>query len=246
MPDLRAEKALQRNHPLFDTYDHDRLVPIRSTLKWLLRNIGFRWLAKVSAVRGLENFPTTGAAILMMNHIAFVDPIIVLGSLPRYIVPFAKREVYKYPVLGIFPRLWQVIPVDRQGFDRTAVRKALAVLNAGEIVLIAPEGTRHPALQKVKEGIAYLAYKADVPIIPVAIGGTPGLPTLSRKRLAGSSAMIRLGKPFRLKRMQGRLSRDALRQMTDECMYVLARMLPEYRRGVYSNLEKVTQELIEY
>lgn len=241
---MKAEQDKRR--PLVAPYDHTRVKPMRSMLCWLLRNIGFRWLARVNAVRGLENLPPRGAAILMMNHIAFVDSMVVMGSLPRHVVPLAKREVYKYPVWGIFPRLWQVIPVDRQGFDREAVRRALAVLDAGEIVLIAPEGTRHDALQDVKEGVAYLAYKADVPIIPVAIEGTHGLPTLSRTRLAGPSAMIRLGKPFRLKRVSGRLSRDVLRQMTDECMYILARMLPEHRRGVYSNLGQVTQELIDY
>ena len=111
--------------------------------------------------------------------------------------------------------------------------------------MIAPEGTRHHALKDVKEGIAYLAYRADVPIIPVAIEGTPGFPTLSRARLAGPGAVISLGSPFRLKRIPGRLSRDVLRQMTHECMYVLARMLPEHRRGVYHNLEQATEVFIE-
>ncbi len=246
MPLLPVQKDLLITNQLVETYDHASLVPIRNTLRWLLRNIGFRWLARVGDVHGIEHFPSTGPAILMMNHIAFIDPIIVLGSLPRHIVPLAKREVYKYPVFGIFPRLWQVIPVERQGFDRTAVRKALAVLNSGEILLIAPEGTRHSALHTVKEGFTYLAYKANVPIIPVAIEGTPGLPTLSSKRLAASNATIRLGKPFRLKRVNGHLSRNQLHQMTNECMYVLAGMLPEHRRGVYSNLETVTHELTEY
>jgi 1-acyl-sn-glycerol-3-phosphate acyltransferase len=49
----------------------------------------------------------------MINHIAFVDPIVVLHIVPRNIVPMAKIEVYDYPLVGIFPRLWNVIPVRR-------------------------------------------------------------------------------------------------------------------------------------
>jgi len=59
-------------------------------------------------------------------------------------------------VFGYFAKLWQVIPVRRQEFDRQAIRRALKVLDAGECILMAPEGTRNPSLQSGKEGVAYL------------------------------------------------------------------------------------------
>jgi 1-acyl-sn-glycerol-3-phosphate acyltransferase len=212
-------------------------------------HIGWRFLARIDTARitGLENLPPAGPAILMINHIAFIDPVIVLGNLPRNIVPLAKAEVYRYPVWGIFPRLWDVIPVHREELDRRALERALAVLAAGEVILIAPEAHRHPAMTQGREGIAYIAHKSGAPIIPVAIANTPGYPTLMGPWNAKKpGAHFELGRPFRFKPVQGRLPRERLRQMTDEAMYVLAAMLPEHRRGYYSDLSKATRETIEF
>src|SRR5687767_8718264 len=143
------------------TYNHARHEPLRRALRWAIDNIAWRFLARIDHERisGLEHLPPTGPAILMINHIAFIDPIVVLGNLPRNIVPMAKAEVYRIPVWGIFPRLWDVIPVHRAELDRRALERALAVLEAGEVILIAPEATRHPALGQAREGVAYLAHK---------------------------------------------------------------------------------------
>ena len=214
-------------------YDHARLERRRRILRWMIRELGFRFLVKVERLEGLEHFPAAGPAILMINHIAFVDPVVVLGLLPRNVVPMAKIEVYDYPLVGIFPQLWEVIPVRRGELDRRALRQALEVLAAGQVVLMAPEGTRHPALQQGREGIAYLASRAGVPVIPVAVEGTEGFPSLSRRRWRGPGARVAVGRPFRFHE-RPRLARDDLRRMTDEAMGVLAGMLPERRRGVYS------------
>jgi len=230
-------------------YDHARHEPVRRALRWAIDNIAWRFLARIDQARisGLEHLPATGPAILMINHIAFIDPIVVLGNLPRNIVPMAKAEVYRIPVWGIFPRLWNVIPVRRQELDRRALEQALAVLAAGEVILIAPEATRHPALGQAREGVAYLAHKSGAPIIPVVVEGTTGYPTLvgpwNRHK---PKAYFHLDRPFRFKPITGRLPRERLRQMTDEAMYVLAALLPEHRRGHYADLSKATMETIEF
>ena len=95
---------------------------------------------------------------------------------------------------------------------------ALAALRAGEVVLVAPEATRSPALREAKEGIAYLAYKSGAPIVPVAVEGTEGVIKLGIKRPSDPGAVVRLGVPFCFKPMTGRPSHAALRQMTDEAM----------------------------
>ncbi len=228
-------------------YDHSRWETRRRILRFLIRRIGFTVLAKVDGVEGLDNIPAHGPAILMINHIAFIDPILVLHLVPRNIVPLAKVEVYEYPIIGIFPRIWGVVPVRREEFDRQAVQGALQVLRAGEIILVAPEATRSPQLQEGKEGVAYLASRANAPIIPVAIDGTKGFPTLPlTRRWRGPGAIVRFGRPFRYLPELGRPDRGLLRQMTDEAMYILAGMLPERRRGVYADLTKATQNTIEW
>ena len=180
-------------------------------------------------------------------HIAFIDPIVVLHVLPRNIVPLAKKEVYDYPVVGIFPKLWGVIQVRREEVDRRAVQQVLEVLRTGEIVLVAPEGTRGPSQSEGKEGVAFLGSRSGVPIVPVAIDGTEGFPALrftSAWRQPG--AVVNFGRPFRFRPDLTRPGRAELRKMTDEAMYILAEMLPPHRRGVYEELSNATQDTIEW
>jgi 1-acyl-sn-glycerol-3-phosphate acyltransferase len=228
-------------------YVHARWERRRRFLRFLLRRIGIPLLVKMDCIEGLENVPPQGAAILMINHIAFVDPIVVLHSLPRNIVPMAKVEVFDYPVVSIFPRIWGVIPVRREEGDRKAVRLALEVLRAGEVILVAPEATRGPQLQEGKEGVAYLASRAGVPVVPVAIEGTPGFPALRyTPRWQGPGAHICFGRPFRYRAGLEHAGRELLRKMTDEAMYVLAAMLPDGRRGVYADLPRATRDTLEW
>ncbi len=228
-------------------YNHANWEARRRLCRFLLTNIGFTMLVKVDRIVDTENVPAAGPAILMINHINFVDPFVVLNSLPRNIVPMAKVEVYSYPIIGIFPRIYGVIPVQREEIDRRAIQGAMEVLRAGEIILVAPEAHRGPQLRQGKEGVAYLATRANAPIVPVAIDGTIGFPTLpflSRWRQPG--AVVKYGKPFRFKTFNQRAGREMLRQMTDEAMYILSALLPEYRRGVYSDLSKASQQTIEW
>jgi len=231
--------------PASAAYIHARHEGRRRVLRWMIDNIAFRFLVKVDRVEGLEYLPARGAAILMINHIAFVDPIVVMGCLPRNIVPMAKIEAYRYPLLGIFPRLWDAIPVRRGEGDRAALRKGLQVLAAGEIVLVAPEGTRSPALGRGREGVAFLAGRSGAMVIPTILDGTEGFPSISPRRWRGPGAVVRLGRPFRF-RSADRPDRAKLRLMTDEAMYVLASNLAPQRRGEYSDLTKASQTTIEF
>jgi 1-acyl-sn-glycerol-3-phosphate acyltransferase len=226
-------------------YNHSSFEARRRLCRFLIRTIGFTLLAKIDHVEGIEKVPASGPAILMINHISFIDPFAVMNVLPRNIVPMAKVEVYNYPVVGIFPRIYGVIPVQREELDRRAIQGALEVLRAGEIILVAPEAHRGPELRQGKEGVAYLATRADAPVVPVAIDGTIGFPTFRlAPRWRGPGAWIRFGEPFRFATQGQRAGREALRQMTDEAMYILAGMLPENRRGFYSDLSRATRETI--
>lgn len=229
-------------------YNHQEFEARRRFLRFLIRYIGFTLLVKMDSVTGLENLPAKGPGILMINHISFVDPIVVLHLVPkRNIVPMAKVEVYDYPVIGIFPRLWGVIPVRREEADRRAIQMALDVLKAGELILIAPESTRSPQLQEAKEGVAYLASRSGAPVIPVAVEGTPGYPTIRySKRWRGPGVKIEFGPAFRYKPELERPDRAVMRKMTDEALYVLSALLPPQRRGFYSDLSRASQDTIEF
>ncbi len=215
--------------------------------RWVLRVVGLRVLARVERVEGLEHVPAQGPAIVYYNHIAFTDPIILLGYLPLATTPLGKVEAFHYPLIGRLPRWWGAIPVHRGETDKRAIRLTLAALAAGEIVLIAPEGTRNPALQRAKPGLAYFALRCDAPLIPAAVDGTEGYPTLPilPRWWREPRARIRFGRPFRL-RGPRRAPTPVLQDMTDEAMYILADLLPPERRGVYAQGRPAQWRYVEW
>jgi 1-acyl-sn-glycerol-3-phosphate acyltransferase len=228
-------------------YNHTDWELKRRFLRFLIKYIGFTLLAKVDKVEGIENVPARGPGILLINHIAFIDPILVIHLLPRNIVPLAKMEVYDYPFVGIFPKMWGVIPLKRDEIDRGALHKVMAILRSGEMVLVAPEGTRHHELQVGRVGVAYLASRTNAPVIPVAIDGTQGFPVFrTAKRWQSPGAKVHFGKPLRYKKEFTKARGQELRLMTDEAMYYLASLLPQNRRGAYSDMSQATQTTFDW
>lgn len=228
-------------------YDHSRFEWRRRFVRWTLSRIAYPWLMRIDHVSGIENVPATGPAILMFNHIAFVDPLIIISLLPRNVVGLAKAEVMANPLLALVPWAYAVITVRRGEVDRQALLRSMQVLLAGEVLLLAPEGTRSPALLPAKEGVAYLAAKTGAPIVPVAVEGTEGFPSLRRGALReGPGATIRFGRGFRFKVGTARPNREMLHRMTEEAMYILAAMLPPERRGAYSDLSRASQTTLEF
>jgi 1-acyl-sn-glycerol-3-phosphate acyltransferase len=240
---LAKEREKRSTQP---PYVHSRYETQRKALRFVLTHIGFRFLAKFDAVEGLEFIPEEGPGIVMINHIALIDPVVVLGHLPRNVVPLGKIEAFRIPLIGTLARIWGGIPVHREEIDRQVIRLTMDVLKAGELILLAPEGTRNPDLRGAREGVAYLALKADAPVIPVAISGTQGFPWIGGSISRKPGIIIRIGQPFHFRPGSERRNLGLLRQMTDEAMYRIARMLPENLRGEYADLSAATVETLEF
>jgi 1-acyl-sn-glycerol-3-phosphate acyltransferase len=239
----QARSAIQESRqPSYLRYE-----PRRRAYRWILRNVLFPPFVRIKSVRGLENLPRTGPAIVLINHIAFIDPVAVLAVMPRNVVPMAKVEVYDIPVFGLMTKVWGVIPVRRGEVDREALRSALSVLREQGVVLLAPEGTRSPALIRAREGVAYLAHRSQAPLVPVAVEKTEGFPApWPSKAWRRGGAEIEVGRPFRFRELGRTPTREELRQMTDEAMYILAAMLPPERRGVYADLSQARQDTLDF
>jgi 1-acyl-sn-glycerol-3-phosphate acyltransferase len=213
---------------------------------FLLRQIGFRVLVKPH-VQGLENIPPSGATILMMNHTIAIDGVIVLGVIPqRDVIPVLKAENFQGGLIGFLSNNWGAVGIRRGEVDREALRTILELLELGQLVLMAPEGTRQKQLMRPKDGLAYIALKSDVLIVPTGIfDGDTWVQDLFRPHR--THIQVRFGKPFTLKKTDGRrVSREEMSAMTDEMMYQLACLLPESYRGEYADLTRMTTNYLEF
>jgi len=142
-------------------------------------NIGYalsRWLATVFfsyRVHGAHHIPEEGGVILAANHTSYFDPPLVGVASHRAVWYLARKTLLDWPVLGpIFPSL-NVIPVDRDGNDRTALKNIIRLLLDGEGVVLFPEGTRSldGSLQKAQPGLGMIVAKTFVPVVPVRVFG---------------------------------------------------------------------------
>ena len=127
-------------------------------------------------VQGREHIPPHGPAVITANQLSMLDPFLVgytLGS-PHPIAFMAKQELFRVPVVGFALIQWSAFPVDRARKDTGALRTALTVLKAGEILGMFPEGTRSTTgeLQELRTGALRLAIRTRAPLIPVGIEGT--------------------------------------------------------------------------
>lgn len=172
--------------------------PVLVLFRGVFRGLGIRF-----TMEGAEHFPVEGGAVLVSNHISYLD-FAFAGrlALPRNrMVRFmCKESVFRHPVFGPFMRGMHHIPVDRAA-GAAAFGHAVRALRAGEIVGVFPEATisRSFTLKEFKSGAARMATEADVPILPMAVWGGQRIYTKSRRPdlRRGKVVMLKVGEPFR-------------------------------------------------
>jgi 1-acyl-sn-glycerol-3-phosphate acyltransferase len=137
---------------------------------WVLSRIVYRY-----KVRGEENIPTQGAAVLVCNHVSFVDAVLLMAASPRPICFVMDHRIFRVPVLGWLFRLAKAIPIAPRGENPQAYEAAFdaasRVLREGDLLAIFPEGgiTRDGTLQEFKGGIMKIVERDPVPVIPMAL-----------------------------------------------------------------------------
>jgi 1-acyl-sn-glycerol-3-phosphate acyltransferase len=139
-------------------------------------------------VRGAENLPRTGPAMVAMTHKAFWDPVIAGMIFDRPLRFMAKKELFAHPSAARFITSLGAFPLDRGAGDREALKTALTILERGEVLLMFPEGHRQrdDAVHEFLPGVGMIALRSGAPVIPLALDGTqymlrgvkPGLPAL--------------------------------------------------------------------
>ena len=182
-------------------------------------------------IRGKENIPAEGPAILASNHNAVWDSVFLPMMLDREVVFMGKADYFtgtgfKGWVTKEFMRAVGTIPVDRSGgrASEAALNAGLKRLREGELFGIYPEGTRSPdgRLYRGKTGVARLALLSGAPVIPVAMIGTHAAQPIGQRIPSRTNIGMVIGEPLDFSRYKGlHKDRYVLRAITDEIMYSL-------------------------
>jgi 1-acyl-sn-glycerol-3-phosphate acyltransferase len=203
-------------------------------------------IARVEIV-GFENMPT-GGFVIAANHIGRLDAALAYYILDRPDIIMVVAEKYeKYAIFRWLVKLTNGMFVDRYNADIHAIRETLRRLQQGQVFTITPEGTRSKSgnLIEAKPGGIYLAWKAGVPVQPVALTGTEDAVVAARlKHFKRLNIKIVAGQPFTLPSVKGKERDAAMQQYTDEVMCRIAALLPEDRRGTYAQHPRL-KELVK-
>ncbi len=151
---------------------------------------------------GWAPLPETGGALLIANHTCGIDHLVLQAGCRRVLGFIIAREYYDWKLIHWF--CWRVgcIPVNRDGRDLQAIRAALRALEQGRVVPIFPEGRITPAagraLGEMLPGAAYLALRANVPVYPAFIHGTPETDQIGPSLRTPSHSYVTFGPPIDL------------------------------------------------
>lgn len=142
---------------------------MRIVIKYLIRAY-YRVMYRVR-LEGVENYPLNTGKILCPNHINLHDPVVIGAFLPDFIHFMAKKETFKFKIFNGFLTYCGGFPVDREGTDVTAIKTSLKILKEEKGLMIFAEGTRNYGTKPltVKPGVAMLAVRAKVPVVPVTV-----------------------------------------------------------------------------
>lgn len=227
--------------PITDVWRPDlvalpHLTPVRRAFRIFMRGITkiVTFFTMRATVKGMENFPKHGPALIVINHLGDADVVLLGASIPTTIDGMGKIELNDDSRVGPIFRAYGVIWVHRGRPDRRALRAALDALAQGRMVGLAPEGRQSVigGLEEGNEGAAFLAMKSGAPIVPIAMTGTENENIYGHlKRWRRARVTLTVGKPFLLREQADR--QEMLREGTRQIMESLANLLPESYRGNY-------------
>ncbi len=193
-------------------------------------------ICTAAQVTGLEYVPPHGPLLIVANHLSYLEPPLIATAIPRRITFLAGHELYEIGWLAWVLRTMGALPVRRGGArDLDAIRAAVELLKRGEAVGIFPEGqiTEQPVLKRAKPGLSLLAYRANAPILPIAISGTEHLSSVTpflTARFREPRVQVQIGQPFLPDFGPGKPDHQAV---ADAVMRRIAALLPAQYRGEY-------------
>jgi 1-acyl-sn-glycerol-3-phosphate acyltransferase len=172
---------------------------------WLkiVRTIASNTLAKFYLrvyCEGARNVPDTGACLVASNHFSGLDPFLIGMVIDRPIYYLGKIEMFRGPIFTWILKSLGCVPIDRSTLDTSAVRTVLQLIHEGELIGIAPEGTRSRTGEVLPftYGVTKLALRTQTPIVPVAVYGTRELMPPGATYFRPGKVYIKFGELFDL------------------------------------------------
>ena len=189
-------------------------------------------------IMGEENVPEERPLLVVANHFSFIDPVAMIRAFPFPLEFIGGFEMPNAPAsVRWIPKAWGYYPVHRGSVSRDALRAAEAVLAQGGALGVFPEaGSWSTVLRPARPGAAFLAVRTGARILPMGFDGlTDVFPCLRKGRRA--RVTLRIGRPFGPFRAtgRGRVRRRQLEAIGDDIMRRIAELIPEKRRGHYSD-----------
>jgi len=174
--------------------------------------------------QGEEHVPDQGPAILASNHLSYLDHFLMPAVVDRPVYFISKAEHFDVPVQSWLFEQWGVIPLERGEGDDEALEQAAAVLEDGDLFGIYPEGTRSidGRLHKGHTGVARLALRVGVPIVPVGMVGTYEALPKGESLPRFPEVEVLFGEPMTFEDLHGRHEEyNVVRKVTDQVMHAI-------------------------
>ena len=172
-----------------------------------------------------ERMIQSGPVILAMNHQSYLDPPLAGTACDRAIYFLARRTLLNVPLLGwVLPKL-NVIPVNQEGVDRSAIKAVIRILQAGNGVLVFPEGSRtlDGTLQPAEAGIGLIIAKTLAPVVPMRIFGAHEALARHGGRLRFVPITVVIGEPIFFSAADVELGgKDLYARLSDRVMKAIA------------------------
>ena len=183
-----------------------------------------------TTIIGRENIPATSAFLLAPIHRSNIDTPLAAAVTTRRMRFMGKDSIWKYRPIGWILSSLGAFPVSRGTADREALRRCIAVLDAGEPLVLFPEGTRQsgPVVHPLFDGATYVAAKAGVPIIPVGIGGSERVMPKGSKMIYPRKCVVVIGAAIpTITNNAEKLPRSALKELSATLSSELQRLFDD-------------------
>lgn len=178
-------------------------------------------------VRGAENLRNSAVAVYAANHTSYMDTPVVFASLPFQFRILAKKELWPIAFIGWYLNRSGQIPIDTVNTHATlsSLSVGMKALRAGMPLFVFPEGGRTPTgeLQPFLSGAAYLAIRAQVPLVPIALDGVYDLLPIHTHHFYPGELTLSVGKPIETKGMTVRQAEE----LTARVRTAIAEMLQQ-------------------